>query len=46
MVESTKQINTEIINNHFKKIHERLDRQDKKRDTAFFVIGLLIFFLS
>ena len=46
MEEATKQIYSDTINDQFKKIHERLDRQDKKRDTAFFVIGLLIFFLS
>ena len=32
----------ETINNEFKKIHKRLDKESKKRDTAFIIIGILI----
>ena len=45
MSETTKEVNNETINNQFKKIQERLDKQNKKNDkilTSLFFIGFLI----
>ena len=33
----------ETIKNEFTKIHKRLDKESKRRDTAFIIIGILIF---
>ena len=32
----------ETIKNEFTKIHKRLDKESKRRDTAFIIIGILI----
>ena len=49
MLETTKEIKNETINNQFNKIHERLDKQSKKIDNAIrglFFIGFLIIIFS
>ena len=45
MTGNLKESNNEIIN-EFKKIHERLDKESKRRDTAFIIIGILIFMFT
>ncbi len=40
MSETIKEVNNDTINNQFKKLHERLDKQNKKIDK---IIGSLAF---
>ena len=49
MSEPTKEVNNETINNQFKEIHKRLDKQNKKFDkilTGLAFIGFLIIIFS